>query len=88
MDKVIYKTTPDGEPIAFILDCPCLGANIMSYMHVGQHGEASYAFYKECRNATIEDYQELHDELKSIGYKPVALQKLPPNYMFIKTLDN
>jgi len=81
MDRIIYKITPDGDPIAFLLDIPCYGATIMSYMHVGQHGEASYEYYWECRNATPEEYKELDEEMRSIGYEPLILKRLPKDYI-------
>ena len=40
--------------------------NIMSYMHIGQHGAASPAL-KHLRNA--KDYSALKRELVSIGYE-------------------
>lgn len=41
--------------------------SIMSYMHIGQHGEASKDLLK-CRNAKYEEYKPLMKELISIGY--------------------
>lgn len=66
--RVIFKMS-DGECVAFLLDCPANYGNVLSYMHVGQHGEASLEFFRECRLATEEEYKDLREELESIGYR-------------------
>ena len=38
----------------------------MSYMHIGQHSEASYWFYKETKKADESEYNSLLDELERI----------------------
>lgn len=40
--KVILRKNKDGDMIAFLPEIPANYGNIMSYMHIGQHGEASY----------------------------------------------
>lgn len=40
---------------------------LMSYMHIGQHGSCSRELLK-CRNAKKEQYNDLYKELISIGY--------------------
>ena len=74
MDKILTETRvifkmSDGECIAFLLDCPSNYGNVLSYMHVGQHGEASVEFFRECKLATEEEYKDLREELESIGYR-------------------
>ena len=77
--RVIFKMTPTdrnyltSECIAFLLDVDANPGYIMSYMHFGQHGEASIDFFRECKPATIEQYGDLMWELDSIGYD-VALR--------------
>ena len=71
--NVVFKMTPGDEfcksqPIAFLLDCEANFGCILSYMHVGQHGEASVEFYHECEDATPEQCADLKSELESIGY--------------------
>lgn len=66
--RVIFKMS-DGECVAFLLDCPANSGNVLSYMHVGQHGEASLDFFRECKLATEEEYKDLREELESIGYR-------------------
>lgn len=65
--RVTFKMS-EGEVIAFLWDADANTGNVMSYMHVGQHGEASLDFYRECELATVAQYAELKRELESIGY--------------------
>jgi len=84
--RVIFKMTPvrpkhdelESECIAFLLDVDASPGWIMSYMHVGQHGEASIGFFNDCKLATPEQYADLMWELDDIGYD-VALR-----YRYIK----
>lgn len=68
--KVIFRKTRDGEVVAFFPDT--YGSRdvnpgmIMSYAHVGQHGEASIGFYQECRKCDPDDYRGLLAELNGI----------------------
>lgn len=64
--KVIFKKCDDGEIIAFFPESKVNSGNIMSYMHMGQHGEASYSFYSSLKNATEKEYASLLEELKRI----------------------
>ena len=69
--RVEFKKTPeDGEVIAFFPDTmkdgSCNPGMIMSYMHVGQHGEASVEFYNDCTNCFEEDYADLLAELEKV----------------------
>lgn len=69
--KVEFKKTPDdGEVIAFFPDTmkdgSCNPGMIMSYMHVGQHGEASVEFYNDCNTCLEEDYADLLAELEKV----------------------
>ncbi len=41
---------------------------IMSYMHIGQHGEASTEWIKDGRKVSEKKYADLYKELESIGY--------------------
>lgn len=66
--KVIFRKTNDGEIIAFLPEASANFGNILSYMHVGQHGEASYDFYKTTKKATETEYKPLLKELQSIYY--------------------
>lgn len=69
--EVEFKKSPDdGEVIAFFPDTmkdgSCNPGMIMSYMHVGQHGEASVEFYNDCNTCLEEDYADLLAELEKV----------------------
>ena len=49
--KVIFRKNKDGEVIAFFPEFHVQRGNIMSYMHIGQHGEASLDFYYSTKKA-------------------------------------
>ena len=63
--KVIFRKK-DNDVIAFLPQIRVNRGNIMSYMHIGQHGEASYEFYTETKKATETEYKSLLEELKRI----------------------
>ncbi len=76
--KVVFlKWKEDGEIIALFPElnhannCANVG-NIMSYMHMGQHGEASIELLKDRRlkAAKPQEYADLLTELGRIGYLP------------------
>lgn len=67
--RVIFKMSRWNECVAFLLDCPTNVGYVLSYMHIGQHGEASIAFLHECKLATEEEYKDLREELESMGYR-------------------
>ena len=64
--KVIFRKDKEGNIIAFFPEIEVNYGNIMSYMHIGQHGEAYYLFYKETKKADESEYNSLLNELKSI----------------------
>jgi len=74
LTRVIFKMTPikyfypESECIAFLLDCDANRYSVLSYMHIGQHGEASIYFMRDCKLATPEQYEDLKSELESLGY--------------------
>ena len=47
--KVIFRKDKEGNIIAFLPELRVSHGNIMSYMHIGQHSEASYQFYEETK---------------------------------------
>ena len=69
--NVVFRKFPDGEVIALFCDSAkdCNAGNVMSYMHVGQHGEASRNLGQNLRLATPEEYAPLLRELRAI-YHP------------------
>lgn len=78
--KVIFRKTKDGEIIAFMPEIPANYGKILSYMHIGQHGEADLEFYHETKKAAETEYKPLLEELKMIyeinNCKVVVKQKL------------
>ena len=64
--KVIFRKDKEGNIIAFLPELRVNHGNIMSYMHIGQHDEASYQFYVETKKADKSEYNSLLDELESI----------------------
>ena len=76
--KVIFRKNKDDEVIAFLPELPANYGNIMSYMHIGQHGESSYQFYLTTKKTNKEEYEGLLSELQRIynDCKLVVKQKL------------
>lgn len=75
--KVIFRKA-DGEIVAFFPEANTNFGNILSYAHLGQHGEASYEFYLSTKKAEEEEYQALFNELKNIynEYELVVKRKI------------
>ena len=81
---VIYQTYKDGgDVIALFPDLnyengAATRGHVMSYQHVGQHGEADYtATVAVTRPAEEHEYEDLHAELTSLGYNLRVLRKKP-----------
>jgi hypothetical protein len=66
--EVIFKKTKDNEVIAFFPYETANRGRMLSYMHIGQHSEADYGYYLECKKANEQEYKNLYDELNRIGY--------------------
>ena len=69
--KVIFRKaqnpyTKEYEIVAFFPEIEANYGKILSYMHIGQHGEADLGFYQETIKATEMEYKPLLEELKSI----------------------
>ena len=64
--KVIFRKDKKGNIIAFFPELRVNYGNIASYMHIGQHSEASYQFYTETKKANESEYNSLLNELKRI----------------------
>lgn len=69
-NKVKFSKFEDGEVIAFLLGYPNrIDKNlVMSYMRVGQHGDADVSLMNELESATPEEYEDLKLELEDLGY--------------------
>jgi hypothetical protein len=68
--KVVFRKWSNGDVIALFPEVPSdiLGHYCMSYMHVGQHGDASPMIVHDTKLAKPEEYAELKAELERIGY--------------------
>ena len=66
MDILFRKDRKTNEVVAFIPESTVNYGHILSYMHIGQHSEASLQYYWETVKATEEKYKPLLKELKSI----------------------
>ncbi len=69
-EKVVFRKYPDGELIALFPNLPGGPGLVTSYMHIGQHGDASMTVVKsQTSPATRAEAAELANELESIGYR-------------------
>lgn len=76
MTKVVFRKFKDGQVIALFPQEPWdYKGNIVSYMHIGQHGGASRSIVQDTKLATKEEYAPLLKELKKIGYNDLKVMK-------------
>ena len=83
--KVIFRKaknpyTKEYEVIAFFPQISANFGNILSYMHIGQHSEATLEFYWETKKATEEEYKPLLNELNGIYDDCILEVKQKLNY--------
>jgi hypothetical protein len=75
LTKVVFKKFPEGDVIAIFPDeVADPHGNLMSYMHVGQHGACSPEQLHLLDDATPEEYAPLKKELESLSPEPYHLQ--------------
>ena len=75
MTKVIFRKFENGEIIALFPENK-YGDTCMSYMHIGQHSNASYSMLIRATKPAIQDeYKPLLNELISIGYDDLKICK-------------
>lgn len=74
--KYWNKWNKAWTPIAFMPDVEANPGNIMSYEHVGQHGEASMGYYWSTRPCEPELYAPLMKELEGIGYRIRVVKRI------------
>ncbi len=80
-DRVIFRKWNirlwDKDVIAFLPDNEANPGRVDSYEHIGQHGEADYlGLLSRTKPATKDEYQDLYDELTSIGYDLKVMRRL------------
>ena len=83
--KVIFRKDGEGNIIAFLPELRVNHGNIMSYMHIGQHSEASLDFYYSTAKANVQEYESLFNELKIIYGDCVLVAKQKLNYKDLLT---
>ena len=77
MNKVIFrKFKKEGDIIALLPDYEVNYGNVMSYQHIGQHGEASIEIVRDTEPAKPSEYADLLAELKSRDYEPKIYKRL------------
>lgn len=80
-DRIVFrkywnKWNKAWTPIAFMPDVEANPGNIMSYEHMGQHGEASMDYYWSTKPCEPELYAPLLKELEGIGYRPRIMKRI------------
>ena len=70
--NVAFRKFEDGEVIAIFPNIYPVAkdskAEVMSYMHMGQHGMCMECLVNELEKASKEEYAPLKKELEMIGY--------------------
>lgn len=75
MTKVIFRKYKDNDIIALFPDTLKYGT-VLSYMHVGQHGDADYInIISSTHLANETEYKDLYNELINIGYTDLKVVK-------------
>ena len=77
MKMIFKKDKVTGEIVAFFpYEFATWQGDFMCYAHNGQHGCADYRYYLDCKKATKDEYKDLYNELKFIGYDIEIIQKI------------
>jgi hypothetical protein len=71
--RAVFRRFPEGDVIALFCGTArdCNPGNVTSYMHVGQHSEASRGLGRNLPLATPEQYEPLRRELQRVYGEPV-----------------
>ena len=78
MDRVVFRVDPEYKNVvAFLPDAPARRPYMLSYTHEWQHSEASWDYYYNTKPATPEQYRELMQELKWLGYRVKPYKRMP-----------
>ena len=76
LDRVVFRKFKTGEVIALLPDNPANPGMVDSYMHVGQHGEASQFITRDTLPTARGEHLPLCAELRSIGYDLLMCRRL------------
>lgn len=85
MTPVVFRVFENGEVIALFPTLDHASGNAtrdmcMSYMHVGQHGEADYQGVVDATMPADDiQYYDLLEELQMIGYDDLQVVRRAPN---------
>lgn len=75
MQVIFRKDRETKSIVAFLPDIPVNRYMIMSYMHIGQHGEASLEYYFTTAKASEEEYSGLYGELCGIYEEKLEIKQ-------------
>ena len=76
MTEVQFRKFKEGDVIAvFPYEMWNKSGDVTSYMHVGQHGSASWDINNFTKAATPEEYADLKAELERIGYELKVIKR-------------
>jgi len=89
MTPVLFRKFKDGNVIALFptILCNTNVSTCLSYMHIGQHGNASVNLIYETKLAKPDEYKSLLDELISIGYDDLKVYQRY-QYLWTKIREN
>lgn len=74
MQVIFRKDKATKQIVAFLPECPVNYGNIMSYMHIGQHSEASIEYYHSTERPTKEEFLPLLNELQEIYEEDIQIR--------------
>ena len=76
--KVVFKKDKvTNEVLAFMpYDIQNFKGEFTCYAHVGQHGLSCDSYYRQCINATEDEYKPLLNELKQKGYNVEPIKRI------------
>jgi hypothetical protein len=79
---IVFRKFKEGDVIALMCGTgpDCNAGNVMSYQHIGQHGEASVMLGRSLKLATPEEYEPLLRELRRI-YAPEPVNPVKRLYV-------
>lgn len=80
--KKFWKDSGEWQVIAFFPDERANVGMVQSYVHDGQHGEASIDFYRSTKKCSPDEYEDLRKELEDVvGYWPMKVMERFPRKM-------
>ena len=75
MINVIFRKFEDNEIIALFPGIKEGNNFILSYMEIGQHGQAHKNLIKDLNQCTSKEILNMKKELENIGYKDILVSK-------------